>query len=93
MSSGHRSCQGQAKDQNYIFHQFRRLIEEFSYNLYTNRSERFSIMRVHNGVPELAYELMSRFRSGQVNNGHYTKNEEEACDASFMNHFRLILQR
>ena len=59
--------------------------------LCANRSERFYIMLVYNGVPELAYECQGQ---GQVNNGHYTKNEEEeARDASFMSHFQLMLQR
>ena len=49
---GHRSCQVQVTDQNYIFHQFRLLRAEFSYKLHANRSERFYIMVVHNGVPE-----------------------------------------
>ena len=89
---GHRSCQGQVKCQNYMFHQFRLLKAEFSYKLCANRWERLYIMLVHNSVPELAYECQAK--SGQVNNDRYTKNdEEEARDASCINHFRLILQQ
>ena len=49
-------------------------------------------MPVHNGVPEISYECQGQ---GQVNNGHYTKKneEEEARNTSFMDHFRVILQR
>ena len=38
---------------------------------------------------------MPQSRSGQVNNGYYTKKneEEEARNTSCMDHFRLILQR
>ena len=39
----------------FIFHQFRLLRQEFSYNLCASRSERFYVMFVHNGVPELVY--------------------------------------
>ena len=50
-------------------------------------------MLVDNGAPELAYECLGQ---GQVRStmGIIHKNEKEkARDASFMNHFRLILQR
>ena len=88
---GHRSCQGQVKIR-IASHQFRLPREEFSYNICANRSERVYIMLVHNGVPELACDCQGQ---GQVNNKHYTKKneEKEARDASFINHFRLILQR
>ena len=46
-----------------MFHQFRLLGAEFSYKHRANRSERFFIMLVHNGVPELAYECQGQVRS------------------------------
>ena len=82
-------CQGQ----NCVFRQCRLLRAEFSYKLCTNRSERFYIRLVQNGVPELTYECQDQ---GQVRStmAIIQKNEdEEARDASCINHFRLILQQ
>ena len=52
----------QVKRQNYMFHQFRPLRAELSYKLCENRLERFYIMLVHNGVPELAYECQCQVK-------------------------------
>ena len=75
-----------------MFHHFRLLRAEFSYKLCANRSERFYIMLVHNGVPELVYECQGQ---GQVRPtmAIIQRNEGEARDAFCINNFRLILRQ